>query len=102
MKRFLFLVLAAGGLLFATAGEASAGHWHGPYGYGYGYGVRGGGLSINIGRGYPGPLRRPGWGYRFPARRRVGFHYGYGPAIYNTGYYGGGYYGGYYGGGCRY
>lgn len=99
MKRFLFLMLAAGGLLFATASEANAGHWHGPYGYGYGF--RGGGLSINIGRGYPRHVHRR-WGYGYPVRRSFGVHYGYGPRVYSSGYYGGGYYGGYYGGGCRY
>ena len=100
MKRFLLLLLAAGGILLATAGEAAAHRWRRHPGY-YGWGprYRGGGVAISINRGYyPGYHR----GYGYPVRRSVGFYYGRGPAVYG-GYYGAGYYGGgFHGGGCRY
>lgn len=99
MKRFLFLLFAAGGLFFLTAGEAAAQRWYGYHGHRHVH--RGGGISIGIGRGY-------GYGYgyhrHYPVRRSIGISYGHYPRRYG-GYYGGGYYGGgissvgYYGGG---
>ncbi|MCH2202179.1 MAG: hypothetical protein MK102_09420 [Fuerstiella sp.] len=93
MKKFMFLLLVAGGMMFATATEASAGRYHRGfrrglhYGPGYGYRSRGRGFSINFGRDY-------GYGYgRIPYRRSFGISYGYGPRYYGPRYYGGG---------CRY
>lgn len=104
MKRFLFLLLAAGGMMFAASSEVKAqhhrGHGHGynhgyghhGHGYGYGHGGyghrsrghRSRGLSISVGRGYGG----------YPARRSYGVSYGYSPRSYSSVNYGGVYYGG--------
>ena len=103
MKRFLFLLTAAGGMMFVTANEASAQHYYRGHGhhhhhrYGHGYGHRGRGFSISFNRGYLGGY---GYGYGgYPVRRSFGVSYGYRPLSYGTAYYGGG---GYYGGGCGY
>ena len=120
MKRFLFLLLAAGGMMFVTASEASAQHYsrghghHGHHGHGHGYRHGGRGFSINFNRGFRGGYGyggrgfsinfnrgfRGGYGYGgHPVRRSVGISYGYAPQGYSSAYYGGG---GYYGGGCGY
>jgi len=109
MKRFLFLLLAAGGMMFAASSEVKAQHHHGhghsynhgyghhgqSYGHGYGgYGRRSSGLSISFGRGYGG-VSNYGYGYGgYPSRRSYGVSYGYSPRSYTSAYYGGGYYGG--------
>ena len=99
MKKFLFLLVAAGGMLIATSSTASAHNYFRGYGHpyrGYGWGYRNPGFSITFNRGFRG---RGVYGYGgFPVRRNFGFSYGYGPRIYGGGFYGGG---GYYGG-CGY
>jgi hypothetical protein len=101
MKKILFLLLIAGGCLFATA-EAEAGrrgrgfhnyHHHNQIGFGRP------GFSINVNRGYPGAFGYGYGSYYRPYRRSVGISIGPG-----YGYYGGGFPGGYpaYGGGYCY
>gem|GEM_PF-2372200 len=88
MKKMLFLLLIAGGCLFA-ASEANAGGWRGRDFHRHsGWGRPG--FSININRGYPGRL---GYGYGYggyyrPHRRSVGISVGPGYGYYGSGYYG--------------
>jgi hypothetical protein len=105
MKKSLFLLLVAGGMMFAASTEVQAhqrrGHRHGyNHSYGYyghsGYRHRRRGISIGVGRGYGG---YGGYGYGYPARRSYGVSYGYSPRSYFSVNYGGGYYRG---GRCRY
>ena len=86
MKKILFLLIAVGGMLFATVGEANADHnrrFRRGYSYGVGNYYRGGGLSISINRGFRSPYS---YGFRsYPIRRGYGF--GYSPRIYGGGFY---------------
>jgi len=79
MKKFLIVLLAAGGLLIATAAEASAAHC------GRGYGSRG--LSFRSYRAYPRSYGRYSYG-RLPVRRGFSLSIG-------SGYYGSRFSGGY-------
>ena len=90
MKKFLFLLLAAGGIMFAASSEVNAHHRRGHrHGYNHGYGYYGHGSYRHRRRGI---AIRVGPGYGYPARRSYGVRYGYGPRRYFSVNYGGGYY----------
>ena len=71
MKRALMMALAAGGLIFAMTGDASA---HGP---GFGGRTSGVGISVNFGSPYVG------YGSPYASRSAFGYgsHYGHGGGL---------------------
>lgn len=107
MKRSLMMMVAAGAMMFAVAGTASAGH---------GYGGSGFGISLNLGNGYGGYNRGYSTAFRGVGYAPRGYsNFGYQPVPAYRGYsapvygyrgtsYGHGFGGGYgYGrGGCGY